>query len=157
MCVCVYVCVCVGGCVCMCVCVWVGVYVCVWVCVCMCVCVCVHVEVWGWGCGWVGGWAYLPVYNVSCFLQLLLEVQSLRKEREAKAGVVVKLEGKIKVLEGSLAKSKEDLQIATKLRSSLEAARSKSPDLHSQRKHTSNLEAKLKQLETQLVVAKVTA
>ena len=110
---------------------------------CVCVCVCVH--------------AFLPVYNVSCSLQLLFEVQSLRKEREAKAGQVVKLEGRIKVLEGSLAKSKEDLQIATKLRSSLEAARSKSPDLHSQRKHMSNLEAKLKQLETQLVVAKVTA
>ena len=109
-------------------------------------------------CVWAGVrcvCVYVCVYSGLCPLQLLLEVQSLKKEREANSGVIVKLEAKIKLLEGQLAKSKEDLQIATKLRSSLEAARSKSPDLHSQRKHTSNLEAKLKQLETQLVVAKV--
>ena len=94
--------------------------------------------------------------NLLHILQLLQELESLRNEREAKAGIVVKQEGRIKVLEQALAKSKEDLQIATKLRTSLETARSKSPDLRSQRKHAANLEAKLKPLETQLVVAKVT-
>ena len=67
--------------------------------------------------------------------------------------MVIKLEGRIKFLEGQLAKAKDDLQATTKPSSEVPCERSS--EVHTQRKSIGDMETKVKLLEDQLISTKV--